>query len=186
MRILHLTEKDYKTSTWSGGTTTELFIWPKGADYARREFAVRVSSATVELPESDFTFLSGVNRWITPLEGGFTLIHPDKAPVVMAPLDSPYAFSGQEATHCVGKATDFNLMCKGSAGSMTICRDNAPVAPGITCIYALEPGILQLEGSHDLQKGDLLVVFSHETATAQMAGIAAIVCHAEVTQWENF
>ncbi len=186
MRILHLTEKDYKTSIWSGGTTTELFIWPANADYAKREFAVRVSSATVDLPESDFTPLSGVDRWITPLSGGFTLTHPGKAPVVLAPLDGPYAFSGSEATHCVGKASDFNLMCKGPAGSMTICRDSAPIAPGITCIYALEAGILQLEGNHAMGQGDLLVVFSNANTSAQMAGMAAIVCHAEVNPWENF
>ena len=67
MRILHLTEKDYKVGQWSGGTTTELFIWPEGADYAKREFSVRVSSARVGLEESDFTPLVGVIILTTPL-----------------------------------------------------------------------------------------------------------------------
>ena len=89
MQILHLTQKDYKTSQWSGGTTTELLIWPEGADYAKREFQVRISSATVELAESDFTPLQGVIRYITPLSGGFTLTHPGEMPVVMAPMYLP-------------------------------------------------------------------------------------------------
>ena len=62
MDIRHLTPADYRTSCWSGGTTTEIFIWPEDADYAARRFAVRISSATVELEESDFTALPGVTR----------------------------------------------------------------------------------------------------------------------------
>ena len=52
MRILHLTEKDYKTSTWSGGTTTELFIWPKGADYAN-ELASHITTSTLSYTRDD-------------------------------------------------------------------------------------------------------------------------------------
>ena len=93
MRIRHLTAEDYKVSQWSGGTTTEIFIWPADASYAAREFSLRISSATVELEESDFTALPGVTRYIVPLQGGFTLTHPGKTPVVLSPLDTPYRFS---------------------------------------------------------------------------------------------
>lgn len=185
MRILHLTQKDYKTSCWSGGTTTELFIWPAGADYSQREFSLRISSATVELPESDFTPLSGVERWITPISGGFTLTHPGKAPVVMPPLAVPYCFSGAEATHCVGKATDFNLMLKGVSGEMSIPTESAPIFPGFNCFYALSDCFFHLEGSHRMAAGDLLVVFSREKAVITLGNQPVIACHAEVTQWEN-
>ena len=177
MRILHLTQKDYKTSAWSGGTTTELFIWPQGADYAKREFAFRISSAVVELEESDFTPLMGVERWITPLAGGFTLTHPGKAPVVMGPLSEPYRFSGEEATHCVGRATDFNLMLKGVTGEMTLCRKAAPVKPGFNCYYAPEATCLKLDRVYSLAAGDLLVVFSRENAAVELADEPVLACH---------
>lgn len=185
MRILHLTNEDYKTSAWSGGTTTELFIWPVGADYAKREFAFRISSAVVELAESDFTALNGVERWITPLEGGFTLTHPGKEPVVMGPLAEPYRFSGEEATHCVGRATDFNLMLKGVAGQMSLCRESAPVKPGFNCYYAPEPVLLSLNGEYSLAAGDLLVVFAEEDSTVKLTNSPVLSCHVEVDGWEN-
>lgn len=185
MRILHLTQKDYKTSTWSGGTTTELFIWPKNADYGKREFSFRVSSAAVELAESDFTPLMGVERWITPVTGGFTLTHPGKAPVVMSPLDTPYRFSGEEDTHCVGCAADFNLMLKGVGGKMAICYGETAVSPGFNCYYALEDTVFQLEGQHRMAAGDLLVVFSRQEATIGLGSVPVIVCHVEVEQWED-
>ena len=134
MRILHLTEKDYKVGLWSGGSTTELFIWPEGADYGKREFTLRVSSARVDLEESDFTPLLGVTRYITPLSGGFTLTHPGVSPVVTGPLAQPYRFSGEIPTHCVGKATDFNLMLKGCEGVMELHHHSAPIRPGFNGI----------------------------------------------------
>ena len=54
MIIRHLTAADFRTSAWSGGTTTELFLYPEGGSYAARDFLFRISSATVDLEESDF------------------------------------------------------------------------------------------------------------------------------------
>ena len=179
MRILHLTEKDYKVGQWSGGTTTELFIWPEGADYAKREFSVRVSSARVGLEESDFTPLVGVMRYITPLSGGFTLTHPGITPVVMLPMDVPYRFSGETPTHCVGKATDFNLMLKGVAGEMALCDQVWRLRPGFNCLYAVADTAVALENGYTLRPGELLVVFAEQSCAANISA-KAIACYAEV------
>ena len=179
MRILHLTEKDYKVGLWSGGSTTELFIWPEGADYGKREFTLRVSSARVDLEESDFTPLVGVTRYITPLTGSFTLTHPGTAPVVMGPLSEPYRFSGEIRTHCVGKATDFNPMLKGTEGEMALCEGFWHLRPGFNCLYAVAETAVNLGDSYTLKAGELLVVFAEEAPTAQISA-KAIACFAEV------
>ena len=179
MKILHLTEKDYKVGLWSGGSTTELFIWPEGADYGKREFTLRVSSARVDLEESDFTPLTGVTRYITPLTGGFTLTHPGCAPVVMGPLSEPYRFSGEIQTHCVGKATDFNLMLKGTDGEMSLCKGKWHLRPGFNCLYAVVDTTVDLEPGYKLKAGELLVVFAEESCAARISA-KAIVCFAEV------
>ena len=180
MRILHLTQGDYRVSTWSGGTTTELFIWPQGADYSKREFSFRISSATVDLEESDFTPLPGVERYILPITGGFTLQHPGKPAVTLDPMDAPYRFSGGEQTHCVGKATDFNLMCKGVAGEMTVCSGKTAIRPGFNSFYAMEPATFQLEGSHAMAQADMLVVFAEEAGQIDLGDARAIVCYANI------
>ena len=180
MRILHLTKTDYKCSAWSGGTTTELFIWPQGADYGKREFSFRVSSATVDLAESDFTPLAGVMRYITPLSGGFALTHPGKTAVTMAPLDAPYRFSGEEATHCVGKATDFNLMLKGVRGEMAVCTGKTPIHPGFNSFYAPVDAVFTFNGNHSMAAGELLVVFSDEESVIDLGSAKAIACWADI------
>ncbi len=161
MKILHLTQQDYKTSAWSGGTTTEIFLWPQDGSYAARDFRMRISSARVDLPESDFTVLPGVRRYITPLRGGFALTHEEGEPVVMGPLDGPYCFDGGISTHCVGTATDFNLMLKGVEGSMEILRGAGKLQPGFNGFYAPGAGTVTLDGELcRLAAGDFLAVFA--------------------------
>ena len=75
MTIQHLTPSDYITTKWSGGLTTQLGIAPAGAVYADRDFLWRLSSATVEDAESDFTALPDYERLISTLEGTIELNH---------------------------------------------------------------------------------------------------------------
>ena len=181
MKVTHLTKEDYNTGKWSGGTTTELLIWPEGSSYAERRFQVRISSATVDLDESDFTPLPGVIRYITPLTGGFTLTHPGKAPVVMGILDAPYRFDGGEDTHCDGRATDFNLMLKGAEGSMEICEEEGEIIPGLNCFYAVKKAVFTLKGvKYEMNSGDMLVAVSDEEAVISLGKGRAICCHASV------
>ncbi len=113
-----LTEKDYLVSTWSGGKTTQIAIAPEGAVYADRTFLWRLSSATVDLEESDFTALPDYDRLITPLDGSMRLTHSSMSgkEIVLTPYDI-HAFDGADQTHSWGRCTDFNLMLrKGKCG----------------------------------------------------------------------
>lgn len=57
--------EDFVTSKWSGGSTTELYIYPPQAVYREGNFKCRISSATVEVEKSDFTSLPGVKRYLS-------------------------------------------------------------------------------------------------------------------------
>lgn len=181
MIIRHLTAGDFRTAAWSGGTTTELFLYPETGSYAARDFLFRISSATVDLAESDFTALPGVERYITPLEGSFTLTHPGLPPVELAPLAAPYRFPGDIPTHCVGRATDFNLMLKGCQGVMELYRGSAPIRPGFNGFYAPEDAVFSV-GAHrfEMKKGQLLTVFSEESAVLSLGEAAALTCWVQV------
>ncbi len=178
MEIKILTQKDFSVGRWSGGSTTQLYIYPENGDYGRRDFKVRISSAAVELEESDFTPLPGVTRYITPVTGGFTLTHPGKPPVVMAPYDAPYRFDGGAATHCDGRATDFNLMLKGVCGSMEIGEGEVALAP-LVCIYPIGGGEVKVDDKlYKLENNSLIVLKNcqnHRIKTTK-----AVICRAEI------
>ncbi len=179
MEIFHLTHDDYQSSRWSGGTTTCLYLYPPNGDYPSRRFRVRISSAVIELPESDFTPLEGVTRFITPLEGGFTLTHGDGHGRVMSPLDRPYRFSGDLPTHSVGRATDFNLMLKDTAGDMTVERGQLRACPGLNAYYTIEACKITCgDRLFDMQAGELLLVFTDTGLTLSSSKGPIICCYA--------
>ncbi|WP_175438369.1 HutD family protein [Fusibacter sp. 3D3] len=117
----HLIEKAHQKKTnWSGGETTEIFIYPEHANYAERQFSWRVSSATVENEESEFTPLYGIKRWIMPLDAPLLLKHRNQQKLLYEILVKPYeahCFKGDWDTKSIGVTRDFNLMLReGSYG----------------------------------------------------------------------
>lgn len=109
MNIILLTDKDFQTSNWSGGSTTQLYIFPANASYAERNFDFRISSAKVEVPESTFTALPSVNRKLMVLEGEITITHENEHSKTLQKFEVD-TFNGDWKTTAKGTCTDFNLM----------------------------------------------------------------------------
>ncbi len=114
----------FKTTHWSGGTTTELFIFPEGSDFKKGDFLYRLSIATVQVSSSDFTPLKDVNRTLLLLEGELKLIHENHHESFLMPF-SQDVFSGNWNTHCIGIGKDFNLMTKGNCkGKVSVFKND--------------------------------------------------------------
>ena len=104
---------DFHSSAWSGGTSTELFIYPPNSNYAHRDFHFRVSTATVDVEESEFTALPGVSRKLMILEGEIDISHDDHLARKLKKFDVEI-FEGHRKTRSKGKCIDFNLMTQGN------------------------------------------------------------------------
>lgn len=109
-----LTETDFVSSTWSGGTTTQLFISPEGSSLAERNFDWRISSAEVETETSDFSLFEGYERILIPLKGKLEMEHQTPNGVIQQNVSEFQLarFSGSWPTKGKGKLTDFNLIFK--------------------------------------------------------------------------
>lgn len=107
-------EKEFKTSLWSGGSTTELYIYPEDAQYKEGNFQCRISSATVEVDQSEFTSLPGVKRYLSIFSGHLDMIHGEADKVSLEPYEVD-CFDGGVSTVSYGKVVDFNLMLKNGA-----------------------------------------------------------------------
>lgn len=122
-----LQSEDFKTNNWSGGTTTQLYIYPLDADYSQRDFVFRLSTASVNVEKSDFTSLPGVSRQLMVLEGETILIHENHHRKKLGKFDIDQ-FEGDWKTSSIGKCSDFNLMTKGKTGgilsAVTIEKDH--------------------------------------------------------------
>ena len=118
-------QEEFKTSLWSGGSTTELYIYPEDAIYKEGNFQCRVSSATVEVERSDFTSLPGVKRYLSIFHGHLDMIHGEGEKVSLEPFQVD-CFDGGVPTVSFGQVVDFNLMLKnGADGKMETVQISA-------------------------------------------------------------
>ncbi|OUN90259.1 HutD family protein [Blautia sp. An46] len=113
-KMIVRTEKDYKVSRWSGGDTTELYLYPEDGDYKSGNFQLRISSATVDVDRSEFTSLPGVERYLMIFQGHLDMVHGEEKKVSLEPYEVD-RFDGGVPTVSYGRVVDFNLMLKNGA-----------------------------------------------------------------------
>lgn len=109
MKTSIFSPQHFLTSQWSGGSSTQLYIFPPNASYAERNFDLRISTAKVEVGESTFTALPGIHRKLMILEGEISITHEGQYSKHLKPFDVD-TFSGEWKTTAIGTCTDFNLM----------------------------------------------------------------------------
>ncbi len=118
MSIQQIKKSQLQTTTWAGGTTTQLAIYPATAEYKSFNFDFRISYATVEVPESTFTFMPGVTRHLMILKGSLEINHIDRYQKTLEKFDLDI-FNGEWPTKAKGRVSDFNLMTRGTtSGSL--------------------------------------------------------------------
>lgn len=126
---MHITRKEsFLTSEWSGGTTTELRIFPEDSAYGKRDFNYRVSTATVDVNESIFTSLPGIKRHLMVLAGEMTLVHDGRYEKNLNVYEQD-RFMGDFRTRSISglPVVDFNLMVQGDRDGRLIhhaCEKN--------------------------------------------------------------
>ena len=154
---------DFQVSDWSGGKTKQLYLSPPTGHYGKRDFDYRLSTATVELAESQFSDLSGFHRILMSLDHTLHLHNASRQEeTVLAPF-TPYVFEGSDSITSRGTCTDFNLIYSDHyQGQMLAISDREELSQdeAIQFIYALSDLMVTGTGlpSLNLETGQLLIV----------------------------
>ena len=161
-----LKSSDFQVSNWSGGKTKQLYLSPPTGHYGRREFDYRLSTATVEAAESEFSDLSGFHRILMSLDHPLRLLNASRQEeTVLAPF-TPYFFEGSNSITSRGTCTDFNLIYSDHYQGQMIAVSNKQELirdEEIQFIYALTN--LTVEGNfliveNETQETELHIMFS--------------------------
>ncbi len=157
---------------WSGGTVKELFIYPERAEYEKRNFIFVISTATVDIEESNFTVLDNFNRIILTLDNELILTHNENEKIILNKYE-PHLFYGGDNTQSRGKVNDYNLImnrenCFGDVACLSLAKGSViyPKRNSESCKKTLEivycsKGNLefQRDGKNTtLQHGELIVI----------------------------
>ena len=158
-----LRANDFQVSDWSGGKTKQLYLSPSTGDYGRREFDYRLSTATVEAAESEFSDLSGFHRILISLDHPLRLLNASRQEETALDPFIPYFFEGSDFITSRGTCTDFNLIYSDHYQGQMIAISNGQELSRdeeIQFIYAIED--LTVTGTNlpslNLEAEQLLIV----------------------------
>lgn len=99
------------SSVWSGGTSTELYIYPRNSLESARDFDFRISTADITLEHSILAKYKGYMRQIMLLKGEMKILHEGFHTVTLDEFGQDY-FKGDWNTQAYGKCVDLNLIYK--------------------------------------------------------------------------
>ena len=167
---------DYKVSKWSGGTTSELFIYPQNAEYINRDFLFRISSATIMDNESIFTKLKDVKRHLMVISGELKLVYENRYSKDLKDFEQDIFDGGWNTTsYSCNEVTDFNLMTKeGCNGHISLIEltekavkhliSKKNKCETIECFYTpFGSIIIELEKNiYELNEGDMFLIVVHK------------------------
>lgn len=174
MQHKYIPQSEQITSQWSGGTTTQLYIYPEDANYQKRDFLFRISSAKVETETSVFTKLEGIQRHLMILDGELSVEHKGHHRAHLKPFEID-SFMGDWETHASGRVTDFNLMLSsGAKGTVTHVellpgeRTNLEIQESdFVALYAWKGSVSLEEFDQQLNLGDFFIIQSNGIGQVQ-------------------
>ena len=167
-------------AAWSGGETTQLYIYPKDSSYAERNFGFRLSTASVIIESSTFTSLAGISRTLMVLEGKMALTHEGHHHSLLNKFETDQ-FEGEWITKSEGCCTDFNLMTKppfsgNVTGKMLAANNSTTVIPQknncslFLYLYKGSMNFALYDSAGEIDEGDLLVI-QHPTKTLAITAL---------------
>lgn len=162
-----ISQSTYNVSKWSGGETTEVFLFPPEGQFRLNEFDYRVSTAKVAMAESTFSNLPGYKRIIMSLDNPLELHHKDDSNFrkeKLAPFQTDY-FCGSDETKSFGRCTDFNLIYSPKYGGEMKTKLSEEVIKlqknVVYVLYALQDIVLTSTKDNEnihVSKGDSLLI----------------------------
>ncbi|MBJ2125853.1 HutD family protein [Flavobacterium sp. IB48] len=163
MHIQLFSKKNTKPSIWNGGLTYEYMIYPKTAIYAHRDFAFRISSATIEEVPSEFTKFKGYHRYLVMLDNDLDVeVNKEKKEYGKYEI---MEFNSNDKVTSFTKGSDFNWMVseKISRHKLEIANRNQNCNAEIIILFSLEMTAITInEKPYYLETNDLLVIENHE------------------------
>ncbi|MFH6996899.1 HutD family protein [Flavobacterium sp. FlaQc-57] len=159
MNISLLSQKDSTPTIWSGGLTYEYMIYPKTASYSDRDFAFRISSATIEEASSEFTKFKGYYRYLVMLDNSlYVEVNKEKKTYEKYEI---MEFNSDDEVTSYTKGIDFNWMVseKIRHHKLKITNSDQNCNAQIIILFSLDTTVIKInEKPYYLEPNDLFVI----------------------------
>lgn len=159
MTVTHIQFKDITPSNWAGGSTYQYCIFPENTLYSDRNFDIRISCATINVNQSDFTRFEGYRRHLVMLDNALKIVHNN----IAKKFDSleVFTFDSNDRITSFSKGTDFNIMLsKKHTGELVRIQEGKVISSAkLTMLFALTESMIHINNQdYLLAPKDLLIV----------------------------
>jgi environmental stress-induced protein Ves len=182
MAIQHQNFNKIQPTLWAGGKTFEYYIYPNTASYSKKDFLIRLSTATIESSPSQFTAFPDYHRYLIMLDNDLQIERDNKH--INYPKGSVFEFPAQANITSFTTGTDFNVMVHESVNDIEINTTNSiEIAAKHAFILAVDYTIVMIhEKRYHLLAKDMLIVHQAENPKPYLieADKATIIC-----TWEH-
>lgn len=144
---------DFVTTSWAGGETTQLAIYPEDGNFSERDFLWRISSATFTSTSSKFSDFTGFQRYLLPLEGKLSVSHKglygrDMEAYEVEYFDGAWETTSENSLDC----RDYNFIVRsGSRAKLQILKEGSEYQikdSGIITLFSTDPFVAELESAN--------------------------------------
>ncbi len=176
MNIDFLSKDDYYKTLWSGGSTTQVTIFPSEASVVEQNFIYRISSASVEC-DSNFTKYPNFTRYIMTLDNRIEIFHNNDC-VKLERYDI-HRFDGALNTTSKGVCNDFNfIVSEVFESEMNLLVDGEYCMENYShyIFYALEDSVVEVNSAMvDLKKHCAIIIKDVEILNVKLFSSAMVV-----------
>lgn len=161
--------QDLRPSVWDGGETFEYFIFPEGAEYSKRNFLFRISSASIKKIPSDFTRFENFKRYLVMLDNRLEIVRNGKSETYAE--DEVFEFDSNDKIVSASPGNDFNLMVSKTIGysSVLLTRSTGEIKNEfVGCFAKTEAKIEFNQTKIILEPNDLLLIHNSEKKSFQI------------------
>lgn len=154
-----IAKSDLVPEQWSAGETFGYYIYPLEADYKKKDFLFRISSATIKQDTSFFTQFLHYNRYLVMLDTDLVIEQNGKGKLIAK--QEVFYFSSEDFIKSYTKGADFNVMLHRSIINHRLVVDRSILLQpqGFVMVFALEnTKVNTCSGNYTLQAADLLLI----------------------------
>ena len=176
MNVRIIKPNNLKTTTWSGGTTSEYYIYPEQSDYKNKDFLFRISSAMIEEKPARFTSFIGYSRYLTMLDNYLDLSINGRHKIYYQNTLVFFKSEDDVIANSLGK--DFNIMIKEdvSKHSAEIRHGFFTIHDSFAIVFAIEECEIFINSlPYQLKKYDCVLIENLERREFDLISSADIV-----------
>lgn len=166
MKVTVLHKKNLIANEWDGGKTYEYLIYPTTAEYSKRNFLFRVSSASIEKVPSHFTRFQYYQRFLVMLDNSLELIRNGKQE--RYEKHDVFSFDSNDEIISSSLGNDFNLMIQSTkcCAKVEIRTHKITNRFDFLVLVALEKQFILINNiTHQLEINDVVCIENKSNST---------------------